>query len=127
MTDEMLSASVAVDPMTLVHPDLMPMMPLIQQMMAAAPPPSIELMIKGRAPNALLPVPAATPPCVERFIPGPAGAPDLRVYVINGQAGAARPGIVHMHGGGYVMGAAHDYVGHIQPIAAELDCVIVSV
>ena len=127
MTDEMLSASVAVDPITLVHPDLMPMMPLIQQMMAAAPPPSIELMVRGRAPNALLPVPAATPPCVEHFIPGPDGAPDLRVYVINGQAGASRPGIVHMHGGGYVMGAAHDYVGHIQPIAAALDCVIVTV
>ncbi len=127
-SDEMPSASGAIDPITLVDPELRPMVQLIQQMMAAAPPPSIEAMVQARgAANVILPPQAATPSCVERLIPGPDGAPELRVYVINGEAGAARPGILHMHGGGYVGGAVQDYVGHLQAVAAELDCVIVSV
>ena len=43
----------------------------------------------------------------EQFIPGPAGAPDVRVLVTApAQAGAGRPGILHIHGGGYVLGTA---------------------
>ncbi len=130
MTDEMLSASVAVDPMTLVHPDLMPMMPLIQQMMAAAPPPSIELMIKGQG-------------CAER----PAARAGRHARSASSASFQDRPGrptsgsmssTVRPAPQGPAsstctaaamvsVGAAHDYVGHIQPMAAALDCVIVTV
>jgi acetyl esterase/lipase len=41
----------------------------------------------------------------ERYIPGPAGAPDIRVKLYRRKSGAAvRPAVLHLHGGGYVMG-----------------------
>lgn len=41
----------------------------------------------------------------ERHIPGPEGAPDVRVKLYRKKSGAAsRPAILHLHGGGYIMG-----------------------
>ena len=41
----------------------------------------------------------------ERHIPGPAGAPPIRTKIYRRKQGAAlRPAILHLHGGGYVMG-----------------------
>lgn len=41
----------------------------------------------------------------QRHIPGPAGAPDVRTKIYRRKAGAAvRPAILHLHGGGYIMG-----------------------
>jgi acetyl esterase/lipase len=41
----------------------------------------------------------------ERRIPGPAGAPAVRTKLYRRKAGAAlRPAILHLHGGGYIMG-----------------------
>jgi acetyl esterase/lipase len=71
--------------------------------------------------------------CEQRFIPGPAGAPDVRllVYTPPGppKMGAAtmRPAYLHMHGGGYVIGNPEINDGSNRSIAAELDCVVVSV
>ena len=43
----------------------------------------------------------------ERLVPGPAGEPQVRVIVSAPAAeGANRPGVLHVHGGGYVMGSA---------------------
>ena len=71
--------------------------------------------------------PFAAPAFFERMIPGPADAPDVRVYVINARMGTSRPGIVHMHGGGYVGGTPLMFMRMLQSIAATLDCVIVTV
>jgi acetyl esterase/lipase len=74
------------------------------------------------------PKPLQSPAWEERSLPGPAGAPPLRVYVINRQPGAApRPAILHMHGGGYVIGTARTGMALLQPLAQELDCLIVTV
>ena len=62
-----------------------------------------------------------------KHIPVPGGAPDVLVYIINAKSGAARPGILHMHGGGFVLGSAKDSVPDLQQLAAELDCAIVTV
>ena len=77
---------------------------------------------------------AATPPpggpaAVQRTVPGPKGAPDVKITVINGGRGAAtpRPAILHIHGGGYTGGSAAIMVPTLQALAAALDCVIVSV
>lgn len=40
----------------------------------------------------------------ERSIPGPVGAPDVRVLVFAPVAGTIRPAMVYMHGGGFVLG-----------------------
>jgi acetyl esterase/lipase len=71
----------------------------------------------------------STPAWVKRSVPGTKGAPDVPVVVINsgGDRRAMRPAILHMHGGGFVMGTAAQYVPALQSIAGELDCVIVTV
>src|SRR5580693_5002013 len=126
MTDEMLSVSAAVDPLALVDPELMPIVQMIQQMTAAMPPPSIEAMVAGRGASAgVLRPQTETPVVTERAIPGRGGAPDVIIYIVNARAGANKPGILHMHGGGYVGGTAREYLGHIQVVAEDLDCVIV--
>ncbi|MCR5872526.1 MULTISPECIES: alpha/beta hydrolase [unclassified Sphingomonas] len=66
-------------------------------------------------------------PVVEKMIPGPVGAPQVKLFVINAKPGTSRPGIVHTHGGGYILGTAATDVRRLQDMARELDAVIVSV
>ncbi len=65
----------------------------------------------------------------DRTIPGPAGAPDVRVLIYSppGVAAGKRPAILHIHGGGYVIGKAD--IGDIpnRMFALALGCVVVSV
>jgi acetyl esterase/lipase len=74
--------------------------------------------------------PAADPPWERQLVPGPPGAPPVPVYVINSgvtDARRARPAILHMHGGGYVIGTARSQLSYLQSVARELDCVVVTV
>jgi acetyl esterase/lipase len=64
----------------------------------------------------------------ERFIPGPAGAPDVRVLVYQPIAAAApRPALVWIHGGGYVMGSPEADGLQIKNLVSDVGCVVVSV
>jgi acetyl esterase/lipase len=64
----------------------------------------------------------------KRLIPGPAGSPLVPVFVINaGRKGEPRPGLLHMHGGGYVLGSARSSVPDLEQLARELNCVVVTV
>lgn len=67
--------------------------------------------------------------CEERFIPGPPGAPAVRVltYTPPTKSGSLRPAYLQLHGGGFVMGAPEMNDGANRVIAAELDCIIVAV
>jgi acetyl esterase/lipase len=74
--------------------------------------------------------PAPNPDVVvsERAIPGPAGAPDVRVVISAPKAaGQNRPGILHVHGGGYVMGSPEMSLPIDAAYVARLDAVVVSV
>ena len=53
--------------------------------------------------------------------------PDVTIYIINAEKGANRPGILHTHGGGFVMGSAQNDIAKLQTLASKLDCVIVTV
>lgn len=66
-------------------------------------------------------------PVTEHMIPGPKGAPAVKLFVINAKAGTSRPGILHTHGGGFILGTAETDVRRLQGLARELDCVIVTV
>lgn len=72
--------------------------------------------------------PLASPTFTKHTAPGPRGAPDVQVYVVNARPdGPARPAILHTHGGGFVVGTAYGWIRCAQEAAAALDCVVVSV
>ncbi len=101
------------DPEVYVHPDLRKAAEAARQgrfLMPATPPPG-------------------GPAAVQRTVPGPKGAPDVRVTIVNGGGGAAtpRPAVLHIHGGGYTRGSAAIMLPSLQALATALDCVIVSV
>jgi acetyl esterase/lipase len=116
-----------IDPMSLVDPELRP---------------AFELMIKTVGgdfkvgPNNLAELrkrwsfepPAQFPAYEVRKIPGGRGAPDVRVILINAQAeGAPRPGVVYLHGGGFIGGDADSKIPAMQRLALEHECTVVCV
>jgi len=79
-----------------------------------------------------LPVPEAAPnpdiEVTERFVPGPAGAPEVRVLVYRPTNLAGRlPAILHIHGGGYIVGVPEMDDAYNRGYAADVGCLIVSV
>lgn len=67
--------------------------------------------------------------CEERFIPGAPGDPDVRVllYTPPGEAKALRPGLLEIHGGGYVLGTADMSDPANRMLALQLGAVVVAV
>lgn len=65
----------------------------------------------------------------ERHIPGPPGAPDVRVLVYRPKAAATgpRPAILNIHGGGYVILTADTDEPKAAGLAGDCDAVVVSV
>jgi acetyl esterase/lipase len=117
----------SVDPASLVPPEFAA---ALEQVRNSGPIPDINAqnLTATRAYGSEGPALATTPIWERRTVAGAKGAPDVAVYVINaGAAGANKPAILHMHGGGYILGRAADGVGPMQKMAQELDCVIVSV
>ncbi|HEU5433989.1 MAG TPA: alpha/beta hydrolase [Thermomicrobiales bacterium] len=118
-----------IDPMTLVDPALRP--PLEAMLGQMGPPadltvdqiPALRQAFQSQGEPPRLPQPAVE----ERMIPGPAGAPDVRVFVVNPSPGSDKPAILHIHGGGFVFGTAAEFVPALQAEALALDCVIVTV
>ncbi|MDX8142371.1 alpha/beta hydrolase [Lentzea sp. BCCO 10_0061] len=64
----------------------------------------------------------------DETVPGPSGAPDVRVRVYS-RAGRENPvpGLVYIHGGGFVVGSVEMFDAHVLKIVDELDVVVVSV
>ncbi len=63
-----------------------------------------------------------------RQAPGPTGAPDITLHIYRPEeATGSLPAIYHVHGGGYVLGAAKDVEGVHRGMVRALGCVIVSV
>src|SRR5262249_27769010 len=110
----------------LVDPELLP---LIQQVpgfqFSREALPATRAMMQSMRP--VVPVP---PEVVveDRRIPGPAGARDVRVIVMRPKAaGSGRPGILHIHGGGYVMGTAEMTAASDAAYVMRFGAVVVSV
>jgi len=110
----------------LVDPELTPLLDLFPGLMLSA-----ETLPDMRARQLPLPVdPAdlAHTDVESRMIPGPAGAPDLKVLIYRPKvAKGSLPCIFHIHGGGYVGGAAESMEGPHRHIVAALGCVLVTV
>ena len=63
----------------------------------------------------------------ERWVPGPDGAPDIRLTIHTPAGSGPFPCVYHMHGGGFVCGSATELEPVRRALAEELGCVIVSV
>jgi len=76
-----------------------------------------------------LPVALSAVACTERLVPGHESAPDVRVLVYDppGPRPAPRPAVLHMHGGGFVIGVPEMNDAGNRAMALEHDCVVVSV
>jgi acetyl esterase/lipase len=117
-----------IDVLNLVDPELQPMALQIQKDSAQFPPLSIEWLPKLRTMiGAMSAAPLDGVPFEEKWIEGPWGNPDVRVYVVNAKAGSSRPGIVFLHGGGFVFGDAKSAVRDLQELSTALDCCAVAV
>ena len=110
-----------------VHPELQTH--VARLLPATSRPLTPELLRELRATRpAFLPATKSAPPWVSRLVPGPTGAPDLRILVVNlATADAApRPAILHMHGGGFVGGSAEQALWRTQELAQALGCLVIS-
>ena len=64
----------------------------------------------------------------ERFVPGPQGAPDVRVLVyVPKSAPRPLPALLWIHGGGYVIGSADQDGPQVQGMVTQAGCAAVSV
>ena len=121
--------SPALDPATLVHPELREMVKIFTERMPNRPPFTAESLATARTfSKNFVPKPLPTPAIEEKLIPGRAGAPEVKVFVIGAKTdGKPRPAVVFIHGGGYILGSAMGEIVSAQSLAAELDCLVVSV
>jgi len=72
--------------------------------------------------------PPGAPAAVEHLIPGPIAGSKLRVLVFDPAPGTrSRPALLHLHGGGYVVGTPEVSSPANQRYAMEGGCVVVSV
>jgi acetyl esterase/lipase len=110
-----------------VHPELRTAAEQMQRMSGPSDGPVEIAKLVGY--RSMMPVrPQLPAPGVERkAVAGSNSAPDVRVYVINARPGGSRPVILHLHGGGFVMGSAGGDLASLQTEALALDCIIVTV
>lgn len=121
------AAASGVDPMSLVDPELRPA--LEAYLSEARPAWSNETLPEMRRRSAAwITAPLAQPTVRERTIPGAKGAPDVHIAVIGVAADAVpSPGVLHIHGGGCVVGSVAENLVALQRLSAAHNCVVVSV
>jgi acetyl esterase/lipase len=113
------------DPISYVNPELRE--PL-QHILGTAPMSELNAttLPKQREASAHWEMPLLPEPAVqEKMIDGAAGSPKVRVYVAGASPGASKPAVLHIHGGGYVMGFAEKR--SLQDLVIAHDCVALSV
>jgi len=105
--------------------------PAARQMLESGFPPITAEMLRampadggggGPAPELLPGIPTA-----ERQVRADGALPAVKVFVVNSNPAQRRPAILHIHGGGMVVGSARGELRYLQEIAQALDCVIVTV
>ena len=116
------------DPLELVAPELAPALEFFPELDFSL---GMAALRGGFAKRAVPPLPPGLEAVAaqERFIPSAIGGPDVRVlhYAPPGDAGAARAALLHIHGGGYVLGNADVNDLSNRALALALGIVVVSV
>lgn len=112
----------------MVHPELRAMARQLLTGGIAVAPMSADILMQSRAVmSAVRRAPLEGVSVVRRHAAGGRNQPDVEVFIINSDPGKSRPAILHMHGGGFVLGSAQDAIADLQVISQDLDCVIVTV
>ena len=114
----------------LVDPELIPMLDLFPALnLSREELPQIRAMLKEMNAQLLATAPEFPDIAVnERHIPGPQGAPDVRVLVyLPRNASTAIPALLWIHGGGYVLGNAEQVDLQMKSIVSAIGCAVVSV
>src|SRR3990167_2196821 len=115
-----LSSRHLVDPELLPFLDAFPTLTLSADNIAAVRAARMSLL------DQIPPVPD-TIEVTEVHVPGPEGAPDVRVKIYRRKEGTAvRPAILHLHGGGYVLGSPEFSAPFCAQWAATFDAVVVA-
>jgi acetyl esterase/lipase len=110
------------DPYSLVDPEFLPALKQFPAVDLSA-----EIVRKFRQSPSMPPLPGPAPQPVERHIPGPPGAPEVRLWVVDpAPAEKSKPVLLHMHGGGFMMPDPW-LLPRLQGIATDCHCVVVSV
>jgi acetyl esterase/lipase len=110
------------DPYSLVDPEFLPALKQFPAVDLSA-----EIVRKFRQSPSMPPLPGPAPQPVERHIPGPPGAPEVRLWVVDpAPAEKSKPLLLHMHGGGFMMPDPW-LLPRLQGIATDCHCVVVSV
>lgn len=122
-------AKASVDPMSLLDPELREGARLILSRPLPDPLDHAAIVaMRKAAPPAPAVLPAPAPPVQIRSIPGAPGNPPVKVAVIgSGRKAASRPAVLHIHGGGFILGRMEDTIPASQRLSEELDCVVVEV
>lgn len=120
-------ATAARDEFWYINPELRPGVRAVLPLIAKLPKMTLENLPANRKGFIPPTPPLATVPWEKKSIPGAKGDPDITIYIVNAKPGAARGGILHTHGGGYVAGSVIGDLAWLQELAATLDCCIVSV
>ena len=116
------SSPAIADPYSLVDPELLPVLKQFPPVDL-----SLEAAIKFRQMPGMPPLPAPAPQPAERHIPGPAGAPAIRLWIVDpAPSEKNKPALLHMHGGGFLM-TDPTLMPQVQGIATDCHCVVVSV
>lgn len=113
--------------LSLVDPQLRQLLEVFPRFqLSAASLPQVRAMLPTLMPP-LQPDPAVD--TSERRVPGPAGAPDVRVLVHRPKqpADGLLPAFFHIHGGGFVLGTPEGSVARNESLVRQLGCVVVSV
>ncbi|MGA7219928.1 MAG: alpha/beta hydrolase [Candidatus Sulfotelmatobacter sp.] len=115
-------APYSLDPHSFVDPELLPVLKQFPAYDLSA-----EMVAKFRQMPGMPPLPAPAPQPVERHIPGPRGAPEVRLWIVDpAPLEKGKPLLLHMHGGGFMM-TDPMLMPQIQGIATDCHCVVVSV
>lgn len=119
----------AIDPMALLDPELREGAQLILSRPLPDPLDHAAIIaMRASVPPPPEPLPAPAPEVVLKRIPGAKGQPDVQIAVIGAKPGGApRPAILHIHGGGFIVGRMQDTIPASQRLSEELDCVVVEV
>lgn len=113
----------------LIDPELLPLLAQFpQEELTRETLPLIRANMEQAVHLALQAVPQGVASSQELRVPGPKGAPEVRLVVYRPVGEAANlPVYLHMHGGGYVLGKPELGAVRNSALAAELRCLVVSV